>query len=219
MKIKENDFIIDGVKIGTYLSYTDVEPELKEMKFGDRVLPAPFFYEKNIWFSLIRQYAPGDSKFFPDGGFEIRSLNGSVHNYALDQVVLHPSIIKHQKTLDKMVRRVEKIQTKRERELKRKNKPQKPKVEGARRGRPALDPEVKAARVAAKLESAQRSGGKRGRPASTTPKILSNGNPKPKGKRGRPTLSQTVIAQRDNQKITTNKRTGGKRGRPKSNHK
>jgi hypothetical protein len=51
MKIKENDFIIDGFKIGTYLSYTDVEPELKEMKFGDRVLPSPFFYEKNKWFS------------------------------------------------------------------------------------------------------------------------------------------------------------------------
>jgi hypothetical protein len=219
MKIKENDFIIDGFKIGTYLSYTDVEPELKEMKFGDRVLPSPFFYEKNKWFSLIRQYAPGDSKFFPDGGFEVRDSNGGVRNYALDQVVLHPAIIKHQKTLDKMVRRAEKIQTERERELKRKNKPPKPKVEGARRGRPALDPEIKAAKDAAKIERAQRSGGKRGRPASTTPKILSDGNPKPKGKRGRPPLSQTVITQRDNQKITTNKRTGGKRGRPKSNHK
>ena len=168
MEIKENDFIIDGFKIGTYLSYTDVEPEFMEMKFDDRVLPAPFFYEKNLWFSLIRQYAPGDSKFFPNGGFEVRGSNGSVRNYALDQVILHPSIIKNKKLLEKMVCRVEKPQAECDQTSKHQNKPQKPKVEGARRGRPALDPAIKAARDVAKLESAQRSGGKRGRPASTS---------------------------------------------------
>jgi hypothetical protein len=48
MKVIENDFIVGGCKVGTYLSYGDVEPELATIKTGDRVLPAPFFYEKNL---------------------------------------------------------------------------------------------------------------------------------------------------------------------------
>jgi hypothetical protein len=216
MKVKENDFIVGGAKLGTYLSYTDIEPELMVMKPGDRVLPAPFFYEKNLWFHLIRQWAPGEHKLFPNGGFEVRDGGGGVRNYDMDQVCLHPAIIKHKKTLDKMMRRAEKAQAARERAAKRGSKPPKVKVEGGRRGRPALDSAVKAARDAAKLERSTRSGGKRGRPASTTPKVLSNAIDKPKGKRGRPSLTSEVIAQRVSQKAATRVRTGGKRGRPKS---
>jgi hypothetical protein len=216
MKVKENDFVVGGAKIGTYLSYTDIEPELSVMKPGDRVLPAPFFYEKNLWFHLIRQYAPGENRLFPNGGFEVRDGGGGVRNYDNDQVCLHPAIIKHKKTLDKMMRRAEKAQAARERALKRGTKPPKVKVEGARRGRPAIDPAVKAAREAEKVLRTQRSGGKRGRPASTTPKVLSSAIPKPAGKRGRPSLTSEVIAQRVSQKTATRVRTGGKRGRPKS---
>jgi hypothetical protein len=215
MKIKENEFIVGGTKLGTYLSYTDIEPELMVMKPGDRVLPAPFFYEKNLWFHLIRQWAPGENKLFPNGGFEVRDGGGGVRNYDADQVILHPHVIKHKKTLDKMLRRAEKAQASRERALKRGKKPPKEKVEGGRRGRPALDPAVKAARDAAKIERSTRSGGKRGRPASDKPKVLSAA-PATTGKRGRPSLTSEVIAQRASQKTATRVRTGGKRGRPKS---
>ena len=216
MKVKENDLIVGGAKLGTYLSYTDVEPELMVMKQGDRVLPAPFFYEKNLWFHLIRQYAPGENRLFPNGGFEVRDGGGAVRNYDADQVCLHPAVIKHKKTLDKMMRRAEKAQAARERALKRGTKPPKVKVEGTRRGRPAIDPAVKVAREAERIARSQRSGGKRGRPASTVPKVLSSGDPKPKSKRGRPSLTSEVITQRANQKAATRARTGGKRGRPKS---
>jgi hypothetical protein len=215
MKIKENDFIIDGFKIGTYLSYTDVEPELKEMKFGDRVLPSPFFYEKNKWFSLIRQYAPGDSKFFPNGGFEVRDSNGGVRNYALDQVVLHPAIIKHQKTLDKMVRRVEKTVTKRGRKSHSGTTKIKSNPGTGRRGRPALSAEEKAVRLASQEVKTAASGGRRGRPKSThikpeiTAKTTSN-------KRGRPPRTPTEIARKEADKATINARSKGLRGRPKS---
>jgi hypothetical protein len=215
MKVKENDFLVGGAKLGTYLSYTDVEPELMMMKPGDRVLPAPFFYEKNLWFHLIRQWAPGENKLFPNGGFEVRDGGGGVRNYDADQVCLHPAIIKHKKTLDKMLRRAEKAQAQRERALKRGKKPPKEKVEGARRGRPALDPAVKAARDVDKIARSVRSGGKRGRPASTStpkpPKVLSTG-----GRRGRPALTPEAIAQRVSTRAATRARSGGKRGRPKS---
>ena len=214
MKVKENDFIVGESKLGTYLSYTDVEPELMVMKPGDRVLPAPFFYEKNLWFHLVRQWAPGENKFFPGGGFEVRDGGGGIRNYELDQVCLHPAIIKHKKTLDKMARKAEKAAKQRERALKRGSKPVKVKVEGARRGRPAIDPAIKAAREAERAARAQRSGGKRGRPASgvkapAVPKTTS-------GKRGRPALSAAQVTAKDTAKAATRARSGGRRGRPKS---
>lgn len=98
--------------------------------------------------------------------------------------------------------------------MKRRSKPVKEKVPGTRRGRPALDPAVKEARAMEKAARTQRSGGKRGRPASGTPKVAV---PKaPSGKRGRPSLTSEVIAQRVSQRAATRARTGGKRGRPKS---
>ena len=92
-------------------------------------------------------------------------------------------------------------------------KPKKEKVEGGRRGRPALDPAVKEAREAEKLARGERSGGKRGRPASgVTPKTS-----KPTGgKRGRPSLTSEMISSRAAQKALVKARTGGRRGRPKA---
>jgi len=215
MKVLEKDFIVGGSKLGTYLVYQDIEPELATPQPRDRVLPAPFFYEKRLFFFLIKRHEPG-TPFWPNGGYEVRDEGGAIRCFDLDQIILHPAVIKHKKTLDKMMRRAEKEQKKREREMKRRSKPMKEKVPGTRRGRPALDPAVKAARDAEKIARTKRSGGKRGRPASTTPKVLSSAVTVPKGKRGRPSLTNEVIAQRVSQRAATRARTGGKRGRPKS---
>ena len=214
MKVIENDFLVGGHKVGVYLSYSDVEPELATIKPGERVLPAPFFYEKNLWFHLIRRWEPGENQYYPKGGFEIRDGGAGVRHYDLDQVILHPHIIKHKKTMDKMARRAEKEAAKRDRQLKKGSKPAKEKVPGARRGRPAIDPAVKAAREAEGVLRAQRSGGRRGRPPSGEPKIQTV--KATSGKRGRPALSTAQVAAATAAKAATRSRSGGRRGRPKS---
>lgn len=198
---------------GTFLAYEDVEPELAEFKFGDRVLPAPFFYEKKLFFWLIKKYEPGEKVTFPNGGYEVRDEAMAIRSFDLDQVILHPHVIKHQKTLDKMARRAEKEARKRER---KRDKVQKAVSErGGRRGRPAIDPALKAARAALKEEAGVRSGGKRGRPKSDTPKTVST--PKvSSGRRGRPSLTPEALARKVADKAALQKRSGGKRGRPKS---
>ena len=213
MKVIERDFIVGGAKLGTYNAYEDVEPELLRFRPGQRVLPAPFFYETGETFTLIAQHEPG-TPFYPNGGFEVRDNGGGVRHYDIDQVIVHPATCKHQPTLDLMSRREEREAAAAERAVLRGDKV-KVKVEGARRGRPAIDPDVKAARDAAKIERSTRSGGKRGRPASTVVRVVSM-EKKPAGKRGRPALTQAVITQRAGQKAATKVRTGGKRGRPKS---
>ncbi len=216
MKVIEKDFVVGGSKLGTYMAYTDVEDVLSTINPGDRVLPAPFFYEKNLWFHLIRQWAPGENKFFPNGGFEVRDGGAGVRNYDLDQVILHPHLIKHKKTMDKMIRRAEKEAAKRDRQLKKGSKPPKVKSPNAtgKRGRPAINPEVKAAREAEKVLRTQRSGGRRGRPSSGEPKAQTV--KVTSGKRGRPALSTAQVAAATAAKAATKERSGGKRGRPSS---
>ncbi len=220
MKVIEKPLIVSGNQLGTFMAYTEIEPELTvtpETPKMSRVLPAPFFYEKRLFFYLIRRIEPGGKPGFPNGGFEVRDEGGALRSYDLDQVIIHPQVIKHQKTLDKMMRRAEKEQAKRNREMKKRERGARPpKNTTGKRGRPALDPAVKAAREAEKAARASRSGGKRGRPASTTPKVLSMVAPKPAGKRGRPALTPEVITQRASARAATRARTGGKRGRPKS---
>ena len=197
---------------GTFLAYEDVEPELAEIKFGDRVLPAPFFYEKKLFFWLIKRYEPGEKSTFPNGGYEVRDEAMAIRSFDLDQVILHPHVIKHQKTLDKMARRAEKEARKRER---KRDKVQKAVSKSGRRGRPAIDPAVKAARAALKVEAGVRSGGKRGRPRSLDPKAVSVVKA-PGGRRGRPALTPEALARKVADKAALQKRSGGKRGRPKS---
>jgi hypothetical protein len=216
MKVIEKDFVVGGAKLGTYLTYEDVEPELATINPGDRVLPAPFFYEKNLWFHLIRKWEPGENKHFPNGGFEVRDGGAGVRNYDLDQVILHPHLIKHKKTMDKMARRAEKEAAKRDRQLKKGSKPPKEKSPNAtgKRGRPAIDPAVKAAREAEGVLRAQRSGGRRGRPASGEPKVQTV--KATSGKRGRPALSTAQVAAKTAARAATRARSGGRRGRPKA---
>jgi hypothetical protein len=216
MKVIEKDFVVGGSKLGTYMAYTDVEDVLSTINPGDRVLPAPFFYEKNLWFHLIRRWEPGENKYYPNGGFEVRDGGAGVRNYDLDQVILHPHLIKHKKTMDKMARRAEKEAAKRDRQLKKGSKPPKVKSPNAtgKRGRPAIDPAVKAAREAEGVLRAQRSGGRRGRPASGEPKVQTV--KATSGKRGRPALSTAQVAAATAARAATRARSGGRRGRPKS---
>jgi len=212
MKVIEKDFIVGGAKLGVYNTYQDVEPELLRFRPGQRVLPAPFFYETGETFTLIAQHEPG-TPFYPNGGFEVRDSGGGVRHYDLDQVIVHPAIIKHKPTLDLMTRREEREAAAAERALARGEKV-KVKVEGGRRGRPALDPAVKAARDAEKLARAKRSNGRRGRPASgiaKTPTVKTTG-----GKRGRPALSVAQVTAKATARAATRARSGGRRGRPKS---
>lgn len=207
--------MVGGFKVGNYLSYTDVEPELIAEEPGVRVLPAPFFYEKGLFFTLKKKYLPGENKFFPLGGFEVRSANGQIRNYDLDQVIIHPAVIKHKKTLDKMHKRAEKEAKKRERRLKKLEKVNKPKY--GKKGRPALSPEEKAKREAEKAEKKARSGGKRGRPKSDVNKPVTQ--KATGGKRGRPALSDEAKAKKAAEKAAIKARSGGKRGRPASKSK
>ena len=214
MKIIDKPLIVSGVQLGVFQAYTDIEPELIATEKRTRVLPAPFFYEKRLFFYLINRYEPGQNKFFPNGGFEVRDESGGLRCYDLDQVIIHPAVIRHKKTLDKMHRVAEKIAKQKDRDAKRNAKP-KPITTG-KRGRPALDPALKAARDAEKLAKSERSGGKRGRPKSNNTPIVKASTG---GKRGRPKVSDDVIARRVAAKAATRVRTGGKRGRPKSNRR
>ena len=214
MKIIDKPLIVSGVQLGVFQAYTDIEPELIATEKRTRVLPAPFFYEKRLFFYLINRYEPGQNKFFPNGGFEVRDESGGLRCYDLDQVIIHPAVIKHKKTLDKMHRVAEKIAKQKDRDAKRNAKP-KPITTG-KRGRPALDPALKAARDAEKIAKSERSGGKRGRPKSNNTPIVKASTG---GKRGRPKVSDDIIARRVAAKAATRVRTGGKRGRPKSNRR
>ena len=169
-----------------------------------------------MWFHLIKRWEPGENQYYPNGGFEIRDGGAGVRHYDLDQVILHPHLIKHKKTMDKMARRAEKEAAKRDRQLKKGSKPPKVKSPNAtgKRGRPAVDPAVKAAREAEKVLRAQRSGGRRGRPASGEPKIQTV--KATSGKRGRPALSTAQVAAATAARAATRARSGGRRGRPKS---
>lgn len=203
--------MVGSDQIGTVKRYTDIEPELANPQPRDRVLPAPYFYEGRLYFFLIKQREPGEPGW-PRGGYEVRDEGGACRCFDLDQVILHPAVIKHKKTLALMTRVEEREAAAAERAVAR-GKKVKVKVEGGRRGRPALDPAVKAARDAEKLARGERSGGKRGRPASgVTPKAPRAATG---GKRGRPSLTSEAISQRASQKAMVKARTGGRRGRPK----
>lgn len=211
MNLAERDFIVGGHKIGTIPFYTEIDPVLQAYEPGVRVLPAAFFYERGGRFELIKRHEPGEYNLMPNGGFEIAAEGGSRRYYDLDQVIIHPAVVKHRQALDLMERKEEKDERARVRDLEYKSKP---KVPGARRGRPAMDPTVKAQLEANKATRASKSGGKRGRPKSevSTPKT-----PKAPtgGKRGRRPLDQATRDARANEAAARAKRSGGKRGRPK----
>ena len=215
MKILEKDFVVGGAKCGTTLYYDEVENELQvtpETPKLTRVLPSSFFYEKRLFFYLIKRYEPGEKKTFPQGGFEVRDEGGALRSYNLDQVIIHPAVIKHRKTLDKMARRAEKEARKRARRTSKVEQTDKPKH--ARRGRPAMDPALKAAKEAEKAARVS-AGLKRGRPRKGDGLAPKKVYVPTGGKRGRKPLSPEVLAQREVERAKTRARSGGKKGRPK----
>jgi len=208
MKVIERDWLY-----GKYLAYDETEEIFIPTEKGTRVLPAPFFYDKKLYFELWKRYEPGDKPTFPNGGYEVVDVSGGIRSYDLDQVIIHPAVLQHKKMLDKMARRAEKEQKKRERRVKQIGKENKPKT--GKRGRPSLSTAEKMVRENLKEQAQARSGGKRGRPKSTEPKAVST--PKvSSGKRGRPSLSPEALARKVADKAALQKRSGGKRGRPKS---
>jgi hypothetical protein len=213
-KVIDKPFIVGGSQLGVFQAYIDVEPEFVATEPGIRVLPAPFFYEKRLFFHLKKRYEAGEHKSFPGGGFEVRGEGGETRCFELDQVIIHPAVLKHKKTLEKMRVRAEKAVAKRG----RKSNSGTPKVKNepgtGRRGRPALSAEEKAIRLASQVVKTAASGGRRGRPKSThikpetTAKTTSN-------KRGRPSLTPTEIARKEADRATITARSKGLRGRPK----
>ena len=217
MQLAERDFIVGGHKIGTIPFYTDIDPILEAHKPGTRVLPAAFFYERGGHFELIKRHEPGEYALMPNGGFEISADGGSRRYYDLNQVIVHPAVVKHRQALDLMERREERDEKARVRSIEQGEKVKAARVEGARRGRPAMDPAVKAQLEADKAQRASKSGGKRGRPKSelvSTPKT-----PKapgaPGGKRGRKPLDPSIREARAREAVVRTAKSGGKRGRPK----
>jgi len=208
MKVIERDWAY-----GKYLAYDETEEIFIPQERGVRVLPAPFFYDKKQYFELKKRYEPGEKTTFPNGGYEVVDVSGGIRSFDLDQVIIHPAVLKHKKMLDKMARRAEKEQKKRERRVKQIGKENKPKT--GKRGRPSLSTAEKMVRENLKEQAKVRSGGKRGRPKSTKIKTVST--PKTSGgRRGRPSLTPEALARRVADKVALQKRSEGKRGRPKS---
>jgi hypothetical protein len=176
---------------GTYLTYDEIEDIFIPTEKGVRVLPAPFFYDKKLYFELHKRYEPGDKKSFPNGGYEVVDMSGGIRSYDLDQVIIHPAVLKHKKMLDKMARKAEKQAKKKAQTLKKINRENKTKY--GRKGRPALDSAVKAHREQLKLETKVRSG----------------------GKRGRPSLNTAAREERAVREASRKARSGGRRGRPR----
>ena len=208
MKLNERDWLVGGHKIGTVPFFTDVEDEFFADKPGTRVLPAPYYYDKKVRFELIKRYEPGEYKHLPKGGYELRGEGGGKHYYDLDQVVVHPSVIKDAKMLEKAIKKAEREQLKRERKYKKA-------IEKAagKRGRKPLTPEEKDRRDQEKAARAQVSGGKRGRPKGTgtaTKPYVPTG-----GKRGRRPLDPSIKEARAREAAARTIKSGGKRGRPK----
>lgn len=199
--------------------YDEVEPNLLEIKAGDRVLPAPFFYEKKLVFTVVRKYEPNQHRWFPNGGFYLRGPAGEFRAFDLDQIILHPEIFEKLKRKAKIEKRREKEEAKRLRSLNKIRKEHDKKETKGKRGRPKLSEEEKAKIAAAPIDPNRK---KRGRkpmdPVLKAQKeAAKNKAPGEKGKRGRPALDPELKAQREKEKVERSLRSGGKRGRPAKN--
>ena len=167
MKIVENNDAFPP-----YRYFTDVEEKFLNFKPSCRVLPARYYEEYQLNFILKKRYEPGESKSFPDGGFEVIGPDGGVYNFYLDEVVVHPFTLGMSRYFSKAQNTVkEKITTGPKGKRGRPKKdPSELKIQqvyvptGGKRGRKPLDPAVKAAREAEMLEKQKRSTGRRGRP-------------------------------------------------------
>lgn len=166
MKINENTQTFPPYKY-----FTDVEEKFLNFKPRCRVLPARHFDDPQMHFTLKKRFEPG-SPGFPQGGFEVYGPDGGVYSFALNEVVVHPFQLGLKNYFSKAQNiNKEKVSTgakgKRGRPKKDPSELKSAivyKPTGGKRGRKPLDPEVKAAKEAERLERQKRSTGKRGRP-------------------------------------------------------
>jgi hypothetical protein len=168
--------------------YEDVEAQYLSFVPGIRVLPAPFYDEPNLKFTLKRKCEPGELGF-PDGGFEVYGPSGESRAYNLNQVIVHPFELGQIRYFQKATTQEKRTEVIDPNAPKRKRgRPAKPESErktpvqyvptGRKRGRPKSENTVTKAPYVP-------TGGKRGRPANPNrvPKApyVPTGN-----KRGRP---------------------------------
>jgi len=153
------------------IHYDDVDPKFLNFTNRCRVLPSQYYHDYNIYFELKRKFEPGENKYFPKGGFEVYGPEGSLHNYELDQVIVHPFHLgmtkffsKSQNTIKEKVTTGPKGKRGRPRLNKEKTEPKTYVPTGGKRGRPAMDPALKAAKEAKRLEKKKSDTGKKGRP-------------------------------------------------------
>ena len=179
-----------------YKFYEDVEDKFLNFTYGCRVLPARYFNEHQLLFTLKKRHEPGENKYFPNGGFEIEDPEGGVYNFELNEVIVHPYQLGMTRYFSK-IENIDKQKVKTSIGNGKRGRPRKVegdlkaktiyKPTGGQRGRKPLDPEVKAARELIIAEKKAKSNGKRGRPKSlnTLPKTEKVYVPTG-GKRGRP---------------------------------
>lgn len=80
-------------KFGPRKAFDNVDPRYTEFRAGIRVLPAPYFEDRKTMFVFVAEYAPGTPGWL-DGGYEVRGPNNEFRAYYLDQLILHPEVIK-----------------------------------------------------------------------------------------------------------------------------
>ena len=69
--------------------YNDIEAQYLNFTPGIRVLPAQYYDDPKLQFTLKRKYEAGE-KGFPNGGFEVYGPSGETRSYELNQVIVHP---------------------------------------------------------------------------------------------------------------------------------
>jgi hypothetical protein len=211
MKIIDKDFIVGGHKIGVHQAYADIDPAFVPVDPGVRVLPAAFFSTRSF-FTLKKRWLPGENKYFPAGGYEVRGEGGETRSYDMDAVILYPETKAQKRIIDTMSPADENAPAR----GRKSGEPKPVKITSGKRGRPSLSPEDKAAKDEAAATKSLTSNGRRGRPARV-------GGPKPAkapsgAGRGRPKMTEAAIALKSADKALRVSRSGGKRGRP-SKHK
>jgi hypothetical protein len=125
-------------RFGPRKAYTNVDSQYTEFTKGIRVLPAPYFEDRKIMFTFFAKHEPG-TPMWPDGGYEVIGPMGEFRAYFLDQLILHPEIIKlrHQVSIE-----TNKSGAKRGRKAGTETKVVKTNGTG-KRGRPSIDPELR----------------------------------------------------------------------------
>ena len=207
MKIIDKDFVVGGHKIGVHQAYADIDPAFVPVDPGVRVLPAAFFSTRSF-FTLKKRWLPGENKYFPAGGYEVRGEGGETRSYDMDAVILYPETKAQKRVIDAMAPADENAPTR----GRKAGEPKEVKITSGKRGRPSLSPEDKAAKDEAAAAKSLTSNGRRGRPARV-------GGPKPAkapsgAGRGRPKMTEAAIALKSADRASRVERSGGKRGRP-----